>query len=122
MEAIDKIIFGDNQFFGINHMSQEKAQQLAEEIPGPGQVERQEQVDALVVEFPDHAARHVHAQHEDRPHAGAGRKEAGLQSDRFGDRDMLHEQAAKPQQGEHGQNQPQEPRAQRLQQRELGDG
>ena len=30
METIDKIIFGDNQFFGINHMSQEKAQQLAE--------------------------------------------------------------------------------------------
>ena len=30
MEAIDKIIFGDNQFFGINHMSQEKAQQLME--------------------------------------------------------------------------------------------
>ncbi len=30
MEPIDKIIFGDNQFFGINHMSQEKAQQLSE--------------------------------------------------------------------------------------------
>lgn len=30
MQEIDKIIFGDNQFFGINHMSQEKAQQLAE--------------------------------------------------------------------------------------------
>jgi len=27
---IDKIVFGDNQFFGINHMSQEKAQKLAE--------------------------------------------------------------------------------------------
>lgn len=32
MEQIDKIIFGDNQFFGINHMSQEKAQQLAEKF------------------------------------------------------------------------------------------
>ena len=32
MEKIDKIIFGDNQFFGINHMSQEKAQQLAEQF------------------------------------------------------------------------------------------
>lgn len=32
METIDKIIFGDNQFFGINHMSQEKAQQLAEKF------------------------------------------------------------------------------------------
>jgi hypothetical protein len=30
MDPIDKIVFGDNQFFGINHMSQEKAQQLAE--------------------------------------------------------------------------------------------
>ncbi|WP_461629851.1 hypothetical protein [Labilibaculum euxinus] len=30
MKQIDKIIFGDNQFFGINHMSQEKAQQLSE--------------------------------------------------------------------------------------------
>ena len=30
MKKIDKIVFGDNQFFGINHMSQEKAQQLAE--------------------------------------------------------------------------------------------
>jgi hypothetical protein len=32
MEATDRIIFGDNQFFGINHMSQEKAQQLAEQF------------------------------------------------------------------------------------------
>lgn len=32
MNPIDKIIFGDNQFFGINHMSQEKAQQLAEQF------------------------------------------------------------------------------------------
>jgi hypothetical protein len=32
MWQIDKIIFGDNQFFGINHMSQEKAQQLAEKF------------------------------------------------------------------------------------------
>ena len=30
MQPIDEIIFGDNQFFGINHMSQEKAQQLSE--------------------------------------------------------------------------------------------
>lgn len=27
---LDRIIFGDNQFFGINHMSEEKAQALAE--------------------------------------------------------------------------------------------
>jgi hypothetical protein len=32
MSKVDKIIFGDNQFFGINHMSQEKAQQLAEKF------------------------------------------------------------------------------------------
>ncbi len=32
MTPIDKVIFGDNQFFGINHMSQEKAQQLAEKF------------------------------------------------------------------------------------------
>jgi len=32
MEKIDRIIFGDNQFFGINHMSQEKAQQLSEKF------------------------------------------------------------------------------------------
>ena len=32
MEKIDRVIFGDNQFFGINHMSQEKAQQLAEKF------------------------------------------------------------------------------------------
>lgn len=32
MDTLDKIIFGDNQFFGINHMSQEKAQQLAEKF------------------------------------------------------------------------------------------
>ncbi len=30
MKPIDKTIFGDNQFFGINHMSQEKAQKLAD--------------------------------------------------------------------------------------------
>jgi len=29
MDVIDRVVFGDNQFFGINHMSQEKAQQLA---------------------------------------------------------------------------------------------
>jgi len=32
MQQIDKIIFGDNQFFGINHMSEEKAQDLAEKF------------------------------------------------------------------------------------------
>lgn len=32
MQPIDKIIFGDNQFFGINHMSQEKAQLLSEKF------------------------------------------------------------------------------------------
>jgi hypothetical protein len=32
MSAIDRVVFGDNQFFGINHMSQEKAQQLAEQF------------------------------------------------------------------------------------------
>ena len=32
MISIDKIIFGDNQFFGINHMSQEKAQILSEKF------------------------------------------------------------------------------------------
>jgi hypothetical protein len=24
-EAMDRILFGDNQFFGVNHMSEEKA-------------------------------------------------------------------------------------------------
>lgn len=28
MEMIDKIVFGDNQFFGINHRSQEKAEEM----------------------------------------------------------------------------------------------
>jgi len=32
MNQIDRIVFGDNQFFGINHMSQEKAQQLSEKF------------------------------------------------------------------------------------------
>jgi hypothetical protein len=32
MRAIDTVVFGDNQFFGINHMSQERAQQLAEQF------------------------------------------------------------------------------------------
>lgn len=30
MPPIDRIVFGDNQFFGINHMSQDKAQSLSE--------------------------------------------------------------------------------------------
>ena len=30
MKPIDKIVFGDNQFFGINHMSEEKALQQSE--------------------------------------------------------------------------------------------
>ena len=29
MERIDKIVFGDNQFFGINHRSQDKAEEMA---------------------------------------------------------------------------------------------
>ena len=32
MEKIDKIVFGDNQFFGINHRSQDKAEELAKKI------------------------------------------------------------------------------------------
>jgi hypothetical protein len=32
MNRIDRVVFGDNQFFGINHMSQEKAQRLAEQF------------------------------------------------------------------------------------------
>ena len=28
MEKIDKIVFGDNQFFGVNHRSQEKAEEM----------------------------------------------------------------------------------------------
>jgi hypothetical protein len=32
MDQLDRIVFGDNQFFGINHMSQEKAQQLSEKF------------------------------------------------------------------------------------------
>jgi hypothetical protein len=32
MQQLDRVIFGDNQFFGINHMSQGKAQQLAEQF------------------------------------------------------------------------------------------
>jgi hypothetical protein len=32
MQRIDEVVFGDNQFFGINHMSQERAQQLAEQF------------------------------------------------------------------------------------------
>lgn len=32
MERIDKIVFGDNQFFGINHRSQEKAEELAQKF------------------------------------------------------------------------------------------
>jgi hypothetical protein len=28
MQPIDQLVFGDNQFFGINHMSQDKAQEL----------------------------------------------------------------------------------------------
>jgi hypothetical protein len=29
---LDRIIFGDNQFFGINHMSEDKAQALEEKF------------------------------------------------------------------------------------------
>lgn len=32
MEQIDQIVFGDNQFFGINHRSQEKAEELAQKF------------------------------------------------------------------------------------------
>lgn len=32
MEQIDKIVFGDNQFFGINHRSQDKAEELAKKF------------------------------------------------------------------------------------------
>lgn len=32
MERIDKIVFGDNQFFGINHRSQDKSEELAKKF------------------------------------------------------------------------------------------
>ncbi len=32
MERIDKVVFGDNQFFGINHRSQDKAEELAQKF------------------------------------------------------------------------------------------
>jgi hypothetical protein len=38
MSVIDRVVFGDNQFFGINHMSQEKAQQLAEQFRDTRQI------------------------------------------------------------------------------------
>lgn len=38
MEKIDKIVFGDNQFFGINHMSQSKAQDLSEKFYNTDQI------------------------------------------------------------------------------------
>jgi hypothetical protein len=38
LDRIDRIIFGDNQFFGINHMSVEKARQLAEKFYDLGNI------------------------------------------------------------------------------------
>jgi len=40
MQLIDRVVFGDNQFFGINHMSQEKAQQMAERFFDIGEIYR----------------------------------------------------------------------------------
>lgn len=40
MERIDRIVFGDNQFFGINHMSQEKAAAQAERFRELGAITR----------------------------------------------------------------------------------
>lgn len=36
--SIDRIVFGDNQFFGINHMSQDKAQERAERFAKPDNI------------------------------------------------------------------------------------
>ena len=36
---MDRLLFGDNQFFGVNHMSEEKARSQLDEIPGIGAVE-----------------------------------------------------------------------------------
>jgi hypothetical protein len=41
METIDRIILGDNQFFGINHMSQEKAMLLSERFSNIDMIFRQ---------------------------------------------------------------------------------
>ena len=38
MIQLDPLILGDNQFFGINHMSQEKGQQLAERFSDMGKI------------------------------------------------------------------------------------
>ena len=35
---LDRIIFGDNQFFGINHMSEEKAQSQYEKFKNVGAI------------------------------------------------------------------------------------
>ena len=32
---LDRLLFGDNQFFGVNHMSEEKARSAADALPGP---------------------------------------------------------------------------------------
>ena len=35
MEKLDKVILGDNQFFGINHRSQEKAEEMLKRMSIP---------------------------------------------------------------------------------------
>lgn len=38
MEKIDKIVFGDNQFFGINHRSQDKAEEMLKRFEDLGNI------------------------------------------------------------------------------------
>ena len=33
IEPMDRLLFGDNQFFGVNHMSEEKARALGDALP-----------------------------------------------------------------------------------------
>lgn len=40
MEPIDQIILGDNQFFGVNHMSQEKGQKSYEKFKDIGEIKK----------------------------------------------------------------------------------
>ena len=99
-----------------------KPSSLPKKYPARGQVEREQQLDALVVELARHAARHVQAQHEHHGEPDACRQEAGLHPHRLRDRQLLDEQAGQHQAHQRGQHQPEQPRAQRFEERELGDG
>ena len=87
------------------HGDREKARQLAQDVMRARQVEREQHVEALVVEFARDADEHVDRGDEDAGEPRAGGIKPGLKSRALGDRDGLDEEAGRQQREQRDEDQ-----------------